>query len=291
MSSIDLLSNQVNAAICYIHDNRPDIYFTEQNINVRDVFLNNILFKIKKESLKEDSVLIDIPFYWDKQGPKSDIVSIIIQNQELSNVCLKSEADVRTLKLVLNRIQSTDICTYVKQIFQLYAPNKYMYIFSRGFLQGLKNVTECQSTQDLSQLKYLAYRSIISVPRTPPFSWFNEIFSGFIATSVRVLDYCKHYQMDLSLLKEVYDIGINDIWDTFVKGFRILRSGHDTYYIGKLKEWYREYLFQVECLEPKIDKFKFRVLEEIRYDYLPCNMSEGQQQIVSTILNSYLSNE
>ncbi len=273
-----------------------DFIRTEVNLAVKEPLLQSILFEVKHEIPQDGSVLSNLPFYWDKDGPTSDKISSAIHQKKPESFAtsLSSEIVINALERVSSNVNDNGFCHFVQYIFQKYAPYEFMPTFKNGFLYNLRRFLNqanpyAAQADALERIRGLAVKSLIEVPRIGIFSWFNGLFSDYVTTAIRAIDYCDKRELDASLLQQVYDAG-DSIWNTFSSGARILKSCHDPYYDSNLKLWYQDFLLRLEDAESPIAYVKGQVLDIVRYDYLPCNLSARQKEVVSTVVHGYLSN-
>jgi hypothetical protein len=295
------------------------IHFVNPNLNLKEQDVNNILYKLKK-SQPELSILSELPFFWYTEGPQSDILSNAIKVMHRDGIIDTIEpyllfAD-RTLPdaypinrdfdnvlcLMLKDFNKDNFCKLTLETFQN-APYRFMYSFKIDYLWKLTfNIRERKKEpilydecfnqfehHNLDDIKDAIYRSEIDFPQEPLLDTFDELFSRFVTTSVRVFDYIQNYEEDLPLLTNVFNISLFDIWGMFAKGVRILKHEPKHYYDNMLNQWELEYYESLNNLKFKIDQLKSDVLAKTRYKRISRRQDEKQRKILASIADAYFS--
>ncbi len=280
--------------------------------------VHKIIFKITQEATNENFKKA-APFYWYKYGPFSELVETALDDLLLSEaltevrvsedttllaltdmgkeLCIKMyeelgrdmipESEIKILKNMVRKANLFKFDKYIKEIYDNYAPYRFMNIYKFGFLPTFEKYVHCRVVegqsflfpkQEIEEIEYLLYECEANLPKDRLFKSFNESFSNYTTTLSRCLEAEKSYE-NLSIALEL----AKDIWLTFAGGVRIF--AHDEYYKNKIVYWRDQFLIDCLSLNQKIMKFSDMVMKNWKPQSI--KVSEREKKILSAAFMDY----
>lgn len=296
------------------------LFKVKYNTRLTKTHIHKILFKLKLE-LPENNPLRDhLPFYWYNHGPFSGEVAAGITSLTRSGVLagdvsedytlfeLKKEpppAEVEgleeateTLERIVRNVNFFHFKPFIDEIYREHAPYTFMPLFKLDFLSALQDyferISSGQQTFDtytgihteVDRLEDLLYECEAETPSDELFTPFNKSFSTLVTAASRVFDHIRE-NSEHTFLVETLGHTANTAWETFAKGIRILH--HDNYYDNEVEHWKREYRESLSFLSTHVEYFDKYVLAEIKVNRLHPSFSETSRNILSSVVEGYLS--
>lgn len=300
------------------------IYRGRPNLKLPKTAVHKLLFKVRVALPEDDPIRKNLPFYWYKYGPYSEVVESTIDTLKLTGILQEEKTDKGVLLLkpthrltdsvnVLEDVSATveklvkeidpfHIEHFVNQVYRDDAPYEFMPRYKMDYLvQFKKYLTSHPANQctlnrflgdsispDVDRLENIIYDCEAELVEEPLFDEFNDEFTSYVSGAGKAFDMIRKDEGNAyPITKMTSETSIN-IWLTFAKGVRILDKGHDEYYDGKLEQWGQEYRISFLNMIPKVRAFNRNIRESGRHT-IPREPDERSKRVLSSLIEGYLS--
>ena len=265
----------------------------EKGIAIDEFRLQKLIYKIKMSLGKDHELYDELPFYWYRDGPYSEVVADEFKHEQPNLITengfsiLKDNCTAQSqllqefpqIKEELNIVENRDYFfnQMDKDIYKDHEPYLFMHKYKYGIYNPVKNKTLDIGNEELIDKLYFCQGDL---PIKGYFNDFKLIYSTF-TTNIDLLNDCGNFDKHWEELEKI----ILDIWETFVKGLRVHHK--DKYYDAKINGWNQEFENALIPLENSVD-----ILERyIEFDKIPpIERTEGMDNINRATLGTYLEN-
>lgn len=283
------------------------IYKVVSNKNytkLHERIIHKALFKLKI-SLPEDNIIKDyLPFYWQSDGPFSDVVKENVERMEIIEILERYNIKIpipnidgfgealKNLVLILEDLYPKNYDAIVEDIYREYAPYSFMVTFRFDFITSFKSYIEKKLSEQsdtgttIDKLEYILYNCESELLLDPLFRSFNTSFSSFVTNANIVFDYIRENDNIFLLYELLADIA-EIIWDTFSQGVRILDKCHDKYYNTRLVYWKKEYNKSLHHFYRSLYEFNSIVLRDAKMDVSCVILEEKLKKLLPSIIDVY----
>ena len=283
--------------------------------------IHKVLFILKSELPESNKIKGELPFYWYKYGPFSEVVANSINdvlpeyNPPLEMEILSPDFEfpysddfeeaVHLLKDLLPSVNIYNPKPFIDEIYRRDAPCRFIPLFKLDFIEPLNKYKDLlgasQTTlemfdkahkyDELGRLEDNLYACEACLPSDSIFDSFNEAFSSYATTVPRIFDHIKNENLDLDDSYYHIDTIVNEsekTWYTFTDGIRILY--HDSYYDQEVSVWREKYKKSLYLYKQSVESFYDEALSKITPEklFIP-PLTERRKRIFSSIIDGYLS--
>lgn len=289
--------------IWQIHEEQPAYPLRESHIH-------NILFRLKEHPASETHALDDAVFYWGKDGRESEEIKkaiasmqekflVTVTNGRVNFQSPFSQDQYVSLKTVNKSLTNilfdffSSECDFFNEIFKQ-APYPFMHTFRAGFVRGLASYIQSQEPNEpeyldqcpTGELKPIICKSEIEFPQELNLFELEDIFTQDVNSVAMVLDYSKDISQSdsanyKSLLHEVFNLGYNGVWTSFLTVYRI-DSGQTELTRDQLKELSAEYQQQINELGDACQRLESDILK-VAVRYMPTELTEKQRETLKSL--------
>lgn len=259
--------------------------------------IQKALHRLKLNLAESNSVKQNLPYYWFKGGPFSEIVAATLEEMTDDKIIKPIQKPNYTLLVldkkyfnkkihphnsdltranselekIITKLNPYSLDEEIQHQYTTEAPSIFYPRFKLEFIPNLKlyyNIVktklsnESNSTNSFQRecLSKLLNLSSSSLPFESIFSKFKNTYFDFDISLTRLLkSHIKETERNyLSLIEDSYKLSLK-IWDVFAYGARIMK--HDSFYDNKIPSWTKLFDKQSMLLKSKIDEFYVSVLQ------------------------------
>ena len=304
------------------------IYQVRPELKLPRATVHTILFTVRAALPEKGRERRDLPFYWYKYGPYSEVVESSIKALTLQGILREEETETGKTLLVLSarpaavssvceddasavvgrvvrEIDPCDIEAFVNRIYRNHAPYEFMPRYRVNFLAPFKDYLAAHpegqrtlnqwypgegnpKTPDIDRLEDALYRCEAVLVEEPLFERFNEEFTAYVSGAGKAFDIARKDESIAYPVIRATYASARETWYVFAGGVRILDGGHDAYYNGRLRQWEQEYREALAALVPKVSAYNRCVRESARRNP-PRESDERRKRILSSLIEGYLS--
>ena len=253
----------------------------EKGIAIDEFRLQKLIYKIKMSLGKDHELYDELPFYWYRDGPYSEVVADEFKHEQpnlitengfsiLKDNCIAQSQllqEFPQIKEELNIVENRDYFfnQMDKDIYKDHEPYLFMHKYKYRIYNPVKNKTLDIGNEELIDKLYFCQGDL---PIKGYFYDFKLIYSTF-TTNIDLLNDCGNFDKHWEELEKI----ILDIWETFSKGLRVITK--DTYYNNYTEKWDKEFKNALTPLENFYDLGK-------KYDYRITDITaEGKDNAIS----------
>lgn len=268
------------------------IYQVRPELKLPEAAIHSVLFKVRAAFPENGRERKELPFYWYRSGPCSEVVESSIEALTLQGILREEKTQAGRTLLALNarpaavgsvceddasavvgsivkEIDLYRIETFVNRIYRDYAPYEFMPRYNVDFLAPLKDYLASHpegrptlnrwrpdgddpGVPDIERLEDALYRCEAVLVEEPLIERFNDEFTTYVSGAGKAFDIARGDEQTAYPVIEATHATAREIWRTFAEGVRILEGGHDRYYNRRLGQWEQEYHEALSALTPKV---------------------------------------
>lgn len=267
-----------------------------------------LLYQLKQELPEDHPLRENIPFYWYRHGPFSDIISQKLDELigqyllkvpygdkfkfrirpefEIEEINYDHEIIDQKVIKIIKKLMNRDVFDYIAKIVYKKAPYPFMPLYKLKLWKNIEDYRDSIIKNDenpdlIESAIELGYKCEARLPFESYFSKYEDLFSNFLTSWDRI------YQNDMA---DFYfpniENNVETVWYTFAYGLRVKKHDKFSIYENQVIKW--DIKFQKELINLRSDLKQFRRIARKSSNGNKVEFSDTSKKILSSTLGTYV---